>query len=242
MEGTNVYHITYSKDTRTACLYFYGCNFRCLGCIRRRCNYDIHLAPSKQNQMDSIRERLSIDETLKILKKTRDIEKVILMGGEPTIDPNLTPLTARLKDDLHSCNILLTNGYIFPDIRWIDEVCVGIKAYSSCLHKDYTGFDSKEVFKNLAKFYREDIALRTESVFIPDYIDVEETGCIAKAISEINPYIPHRIDAYIPVPGARWGRPTPAQIEEATKRAKRYLKQVTSLMDGPKAHKIVVLN
>jgi len=243
--NSNVYHITYSPKFETVCLYFEGCNFRCLGCIRRKCNFDVHLPPHQlQYSIGKIRNwcgglptdlqrnlektkitNLTKDEILDILSKVKP-KKVIFMGGEPTIDPNFVSLTKELKIKLGVYNTLLTNGYNFVDLRWIDEVCVGIKAASPRLHKEYTGKDSKTVFRNLKKLDKEKRALRTESIFIPGYVDIKETKDIAYAISRVNPNIPHRIDGYIPVPGTKWRRPNLTEIKEAVRVAKRYLKEV----------------
>lgn len=226
--NSNVYHITYSPKSRTACLYFAGCNFRCLGCIREKCNFDIHLGINLQKNLEKGKAtNLSRDGILDILSKVEPKpEKLIFMGGEPSIDPNFTSLTKELKMKLRPYNILLTNGYNFVEPAWLDEVCVGIKAKSPGLHREYTGKDSKQVFKNLESLNETDVILRTESMFIPDYIGFEETERIVKAVSKINPNIPHRIDAYIPVPGAKWRRPTQKEIKEVMITAKKYLRKV----------------
>ena len=224
--NSNVYHITYSPKFETACLYFEGCNFRCLGCIRRKCNFDVHLPTDLQRTLEKTKiANLTRDKILDILSKAKP-KKIIFMGGEPTIDPNLVSLTKELKMELNVYNTLLTNGYNFVDHSWCDEVCVGIKAASPRLHKEYTGKDSKTVFRNLKKLNKEKISLRTESMFIPRYIDIKETKDIAYAISKINPNIPHRIDAYIPVSGLNQRKPNLTEIKKAVRAAKKYLKEV----------------
>lgn len=227
---TNVYHITYFPKFKTICLYFAGCNFHCLGCIRQRCSFDIHLPSSPQphtkNFSVGVKVFLTAVQILNVLKKEK-VNKVIFMGGEPTVDPKFVFLTKELKEKLNSYNVLLTNGYILPDFSFLDEVCVGIKAETPKLHREYTGKNPEQVFKNLKILDRGDVILRTESIFIPDYIGLEETGRIAKAISRINPSIPHRIDAYIPVPDREWRRPTQKEMEKAIIIAKKYLRKVT---------------
>lgn len=155
------------------------------------------------------------------------VKKIIFMGAEPTVDSKLAHLAKEIKRNLRTHNILLTNGYLLPDITSIDEICIGIKARTSRLHRKYTGKDSKPVFRSLKALSEMGISLRTESIFIPGYIDIEETECIARAISKINPDIPHRIDAYIPVPGINWKRPSSAEMKKAVNVARRYLKEVT---------------
>jgi pyruvate-formate lyase-activating enzyme len=136
-------------------------------------------------------------------------------------------LTKELKAKLKVYNTLITNGYKLPNLCWVDEVCVGIKAKTRRLHREYTGKDPKPVFMNLESLNKNKIQLRTESIFIPGYIGLQETECIAKAISRINPNIPHRIDAYIPVPGMSWRRPMQKEMKEALIIARKYLNKVT---------------
>jgi pyruvate formate lyase activating enzyme len=231
----NVYHITYFNEAKTACLYFYGCNFRCLGCVRKISRSDTHLPIISQNKpAKSAVSFLTPDRILNILKK-QDVNKIIFMGGEPSIDPDFVLLTEKLKRKINARNVLLTNGYILRDLSFIDEVCVGIKAGNPRVHKEYTGKYPEKVFKNLALMNKENICLRTESVFIPGFIGVGETVLIAKAVSKINPDIPHRIDPYIPAPDTVWRKPYTGEIKEVILTAKKYLKKVTSI-DFTKNH------
>ncbi|MFH2145672.1 MAG: radical SAM protein, partial [Candidatus Omnitrophota bacterium] len=228
---TRAYHITYFPKAQVACLYFYGCNFRCRGCIRRRCNFDIHLPPSEQNSPDRRKKAfLAQSQILSALSKEK-VKKLIFMGGEPTIDLNLAFLAGELKEKLNTHNALLTNGYIMPDVSFFNEVCVGIKAKSPRLHRDYTGKGSERVFANIKKFAKSGVSLRAECVFIPEYIGAKEIGRIARALSRTDADIPLRIDAYIPVPGEKWRRPQKKEMKEVVDQAKKYLKEV-SFLDG----------
>jgi len=236
---TNVYHITYFSESKTACLYFGKCNFRCLGCIRRRCSFDIHLSPSSLKQTDKKAAFfLTIDQILNTLRKEK-IDKIIFLGGEPTLDSKFVFLTKRLKEKFNSFNILLTNGYILPELSFLNEVCLGIKAKTSVLHSEYTGKNSEQVFENLNILNKSKLILRTESMFIPDYIGWEETEHIAKAISRVNPNIPHRIDGYIPVPGTKWRRPTQKEMEGVVIIARKYLKDVTFIKTSKRSSSLV---
>ena len=239
IEKTKVYHITYFQESKTACCYFAGCNFRCSGCIRKVCSKDIHLPLDLQSggyeQKSSF---LTIAQVLGVLKKEK-VNKVIFLGGEPTIDPNFDFLCREIKQSINSFNVLLTNGYVLPDLLFLDEVCLGIKARTFKLHKEYTGMGSDRVFENLQTFNSSRVFLRTESVFIPGYIGFEETERIAYAISRINPDIPHRIDSYIPVPGTSWRKPSFEEMNKAVSIAKEYLNQVSFIEIDKKGSSLI---
>ena len=220
----NVYHITYTPETKTANLHFYGCNFNCLGCIRRKTPYDIHLKAQPKNKI----RFMSLDGVLKILDGL-DAKKVILLGGEPTIDPELPILTEKLR--AHGiCNVLLTNGYALTEelLENMDKICVSIKAYSDELHRKFTGRSNKNVLKNFEKIYNSGVSLSSESIYIPGLIDAEEIENIAQFISSIGQEIPYHIDAYIPVNNL-WRAPKLREIKNAARGARKHLMNVTSL-------------
>ena len=43
MTKTSIYHITYYDYDKSVYIQFLSCNFRCLGCIRRKLLWDHHL-------------------------------------------------------------------------------------------------------------------------------------------------------------------------------------------------------
>lgn len=218
----NIYHITYAPKTKTASLYFGGCNFRCRGCIRKKELQDIHLQRKTKKH-----DFLSLKEVIEKLESI-DVRRAIFLGGEPSIDPELPDLTKALHDiGMH--NILLTNGYLLPELEDVDEVQLSIKAYTNTIHKEFTGRLNKKVLKNFAYLCKCDVELRSESIFIPGYIDCEEIEKIAAFISCIDPEIRYRIDGYVPVPQAPWRGAMPEEVERAMKVARRYLHNVSCL-------------
>ena len=80
----NIYHISYTSKfvgERMAMLSFKGCNFDCIGCIRKRNEYDIYAE-----------ERRYIDWTFEnIVKELEELNphRIYLGGYEPTLDPDL---------------------------------------------------------------------------------------------------------------------------------------------------------
>lgn len=223
----NIYHTTHSPSLRTACFYFWGCNFKCKACIRRKETKDIHLS-QVDLERETPREFLNISEVLKIIEGLSP-KKIFFLGGEPTLDESFSGLCETLKKKFSTYHVLLTNGYIFPETAWLDEVQVSIKAMDEELHREFTGQSNRGVLRNFRKYYKSGVKLRAESIFIPGYIDSKEINRIAEFVSGVDPDIPYRIDAYVPVPGAPWRRPRAAEVEYIMKIAENYLNSVTSL-------------
>ncbi|MDI6888164.1 MAG: radical SAM protein [Methanocellales archaeon] len=211
----NIYHITYAPTTKTVCLYFWGCNFDCRGCIRKKDLATKTLLLDLKEVIDNLRNL--------------EIEKVVFMGGEPTIDPQLQELAELIHCELHAYNILLTNGFFLPSLDDIDEVCLSLKAHSNTLHKDFTGKSNKKVLENFVNLYRSGVRLRSESILIPNYIGCDEIENIARFIASVDPSIPYRIDAYTPVPETPWRAPMKEEVESAVNIARKYLRNVSCL-------------
>lgn len=223
----NIYHITYSPVSKTACLYFRGCNFACKGCVRRKESQDIHLKEASAPPETSVR-CLTLMEVMDRLNKV-EIQNAVFMGGEPTIDPKLPDLAKLIHEEFGANNILLTNGFILPSLEHLDEACLSIKALDNCLHLNFTGKLNYKTLENFVKYYRSNVKLRSESILIPGYIDCEEIEKIARFIAGVDPDIPYRIDGYIPVPGTPWRCPTPKKMEKAVNVARKHLTDVSCL-------------
>jgi len=230
-----VYHITYTPELKELCLYFNGgCQFSCHGCITDWHPVDCHLeesirAPEHPNTT------LRIEEVIFYLKAL-SFERVIFLGKEPAGDTQFLPLAKYLKDNFHTYNILLTNGWDYIAGGVLDEVCISIKAVSEDIFKDFTKKDSPvRVLENFKRYARDPkIKLRAESIFIPGYIDKKEIEKIAKFIATINHSIPYRIDGYIPHRKDSFPGPTEEEMNEAKLIAEGYLKNVSILHYGVK--------
>ena len=225
----NVYHITYAPKTKTANIHFHGCNFNCLGCIRKKTVYDVHVKTKPKGKI----RYLSLDEVLRILNRL-SAKRAILMGGEPTVDPELPILTKKLHDSgIYS--ILLTNGHELNEklLESVNNICLSIKAYSDELHRKFTGKSNKNALKNFRKIYSSGVSLSSEGIYIPGLIEVEEIKKIAQFISSIDSEIPYHIDAYIPV-NDLWRAPNPQEIKNTVREARKHLKNVTYLCGNEK--------
>ena len=231
----NIYHITYSREPKTVCLHFWGCNLSCRACLCHKEIYDCHLDETKEAIFEPERmagpppqKFLSISQVEDILDNL-EVRQAIFMGQESTIDPELPELAKELHTRFSSYNILLTNGFYVPSLEHIDEVVFSLKACSDGLHRHYTGESNREALANFAFIYKSGVALRAESIFIPGDIDCAEIENIAQFIAEVDCDIPYRIDAYLPVAGNPWRRPVGDEMESAVTSAKRYLNNVSCL-------------
>ena len=231
----NIYHITYSPEPRTVCLHFWGCNLSCRACLCHKEIYDCHLEETKEAifQPDKLAEPASetflpLNQIQEVLRSL-EVQQVIFMGQEPTIDPELPELARELHREFGSHNILLTNGFKVLPVADFDEVVFSIKAYTDSLHRDYTGKSNQEALDNFLYLYKSGVKLRAESIFIPEYIEHNEIENIAKFIARIDKNIPYRVDAYLQVAGNPWRRPSIDEMKAAVTAAKRHLNNVSCL-------------
>ncbi len=231
----NVYHITYGPATKIVQLHFWGCNLNCRACLLKRDIYDCHLTETKdrirqqQNKANPTPEKfLDMEEVMRFLSRL-EVGVVIFMGAEPALDPELPQLTGALHREFASHNVLLTNGFHLPDLTHIDEVVFSIKARTDTLHRNFTGASNKKSLENFVTLYNAGIHLRTESIFIPEYIDSPEIEKIAIFIAGVDKNIPYRIDAYLPIGDNPWRRPTTEEIEHAAGLARKHLTNVSYL-------------
>jgi pyruvate formate lyase activating enzyme len=156
-----------------------------------------------------------------------DIERVHFLGGEPTLNPDLSRLAhfARVTLGVHA-KIGHSNGSLMPP-EDIEATSVSIKALDERVHIQYTGVSNASVLRNFARAYQAGVKMEASSVFIPDYVDCDEIEKVARFVAEIDPGIPYHIVGYIPVPDSPWRAPTPDEVERAAAIAKSYLFHVT---------------
>ncbi|CEG12843.1 conserved hypothetical protein [groundwater metagenome] len=227
----SVYHITWTEGLKEICLFMNsdgGCNFSCHGCVIKFYPLDTHLMLAGKSDALKKRKILSEKEVLSYLSPL-SYEKVIFLGKEPSIDKTFVPLAKILKENFSTYNIMLTNGYEFV-VQNIDEVCISIKAITKEKFKNFTDVDDrKTVLENFKKYVKTGIKVRTESVFIPNFIDNDEIEKIAKFIASVDKNIPYRIDGYIPYQNDIFRAPTKEEIDESKNIAKKYLNNVTTL-------------
>lgn len=232
---TNIYHIAYAPEIKKAYLFFWGCNLRCRGCLCQKeinClaleeNLDVVLRNPRLSSLRTPDQFLDLEGVMHVLRRV-EVKEVLFEGEEASIDPLLPELTESLHNEFGCWITLNTNGVKLPNLENIDEMVISIKAVTESLCRDYTGRSNKSVLRNFIKVYQQPgVKLRAESVFIPDYIDLEETEKIAKFVASADKNIPYRIDAYFEAGDNPWRRATPDEMARAVSVAKKHLANVS---------------
>ena len=227
-----VYHIAYEPSFKTATLHFWTkCNLSCRGCF---CDYEQlywNLFDDPVSRIANMARQppptrfLSLEEVKGLLKGLA-IKTVLLMGVEPSLDPELPALAKALHNEIGSYNIIMTNGLKLVDMEHIDLVLFSLKAYSDDIHRDYTGRSNKKILENFITVYRSGKKLQAISLIIPDYIDAYEIERIARFIASVDKNIPLTLHAFFPVPDCPWRAATAEDVEEAAKLARKHLVNV----------------
>jgi pyruvate formate lyase activating enzyme len=230
-----VYHIIYEPSFSSVDIHLWTkCNLGCHACYINYENLDFGLFEdpiarvAAKSRESPPADFLSLEEVMSLLK-SMDIKRVIFMGTEPALDPELLLLAEELHREFNCYNIILTNGLKLIDLEHIDEVVFSIKAYSERLHRDYTGKSNKRILSNFTTIYESGKKLQAETVLIPDYIGASEVERIAMFIASIDEDIPFRIDAYFPVGDNPWRAATTGEVELAASLARRHLSKVSCL-------------
>ncbi|MCK4733163.1 MAG: radical SAM protein, partial [Methanophagales archaeon] len=223
----NIYHISYTSKfvgERMAMLSFKGCNFDCIGCIRKRNECDIYAE-----------ERRYIDWTFEnILKKLEELNphRIYLGGYEPTLDPDLIRLIKNIsKLDAHI--VLMTNGSKIDDgyaielkEAGVNEVIISVKAFDREKHLYYTERSNEPVLnaiKNLAAIEDAYFRLQVETILLPGINDPGDIEELATFVSQIDPSISLFIEPWIPMEGVKFKEPEKENLIDAVSRAMKHL-------------------
>jgi len=233
MEMTRIYQIVQHTYDNSIYISFQGCNFQCRGCYLKDTIWYYHLPEDLKRRLKEIKhiKLLTLSEFKSIIGKINTGE-AILGGAEPTLDEEL-PEVIRLLNDFNIKTHLTTNGYIldWEMIRKLEKagltsICISIRAYNDDIHYFYTGQTNKPVLDNFKLASESRIKVMAESILIPGLVGLDEIEKIAKFIANINPYIPYRIDGFMPFGNVPWRSPSPKEVIEAVEIAKKYLKNV----------------
>lgn len=212
--------VTYMEHSKTLFIYSFGCNWACSVCtyrIKDPCDGENCKEIPKNKIMELIEEYY----------RSGKAETVKFLGGEPLINPHLSIIAKFAMNLGLRVGIGHTNLSIMPP-EGVESAVVSIKAISEDLHRKYTrSFSNKGVLENFGKCYRKGIALKTNTVLVPKFVDVDEVERIAEFVASIDDNIPFHIIGYMPVPSFPWKRPTIDELKTAAIAAKKHLKNVT---------------
>lgn len=209
---------------------FEGCNFECIGCVRKRARYLPPYLPTKKV------EYMSFDAE-SILKKLQELEphRIILGGYEATTDPDLNSVIEKVsKLQPHNWIRLETNGSLIDrgyarELKkaGVNEVFLSVYAFDEGKHFYYTKRTNEAVFRaieNIKEIEDYGFRLTVSPLLIPGINDPDDIEKLAKFISEIDPSTPLHIMPWIPVPGAgEIKEPSKKSLMDAIAKARQYL-------------------
>uniref|UniRef100_A0A7J2U3W3 Radical SAM protein n=1 Tax=Ignisphaera aggregans TaxID=334771 RepID=A0A7J2U3W3_9CREN len=236
MTKTTIYHITYYDYDKSVYIQFLSCNFRCLGCIRRKFLWDHHLEDVERGLSSAKIELLEVEKLTEILNGVNrefGLKRAVLGGGEPTADPSFCNIL-KILHDLGLEVSILTNGYLLDKvlkcIHREDTLEIGIKSIWPERFAMYTSrkaSDLNKVLSNIENAFKQGYKIIIETILIPEFNDAKDVEEVARFIAtHLDTSTPLIIDEYIPVPTAPWRRPTYEELVEAKQRAEKHLKNV----------------
>ncbi len=126
--------ISYLSLSDKITLLTYGCNFKCKYCFFKPLSCKKYSANEILNKILEIREDYGLN-------------KILIAGGEPTLQNDLPELTKLLKDEGFYI-MLSTNGYYLKDMLnklEVDEIHIDLKAYDENKHVYLTSCSNKKV-------------------------------------------------------------------------------------------------
>lgn len=216
--------VTYNARHRFATVHNYGCSHRC-----PICSYRLRSGPQGRPGLSFPRpERfLRLEEIHAALRRVT-VDKLFVMGGEPTMARELPDLLAWAKGELGVKTYLgHCNGWKLPLVN-LNGANVGIKAWDERVHREYTGREKALVFGNFERGFRTGLEMRANVVLIPGWVDVDQIEAIARWLAQLSPEIPFHVMGYIPVPGQPFQRPSSEHVAETVAACRQHLRNVAS--------------
>jgi pyruvate-formate lyase-activating enzyme len=230
-----VYHVVYEPSFKSADIHFWTeCTLACRACYTRYETLDFGLfddpiaaiaSKSPQKPPDKF---LTVGEVMGLLRG-RSLDRVIFMGTEAALDPEMPELARALHEEFGSYNVMLTNGLKLADMSDIDELIFSLKAVSPGLHREYTGRDNTAILDNFRALARARKKIQAETVLIPGLIEAGEIERISAFMAGIDRGITLRIDAYFPAGNNPWRAATAPEVEAAAERARKHLDKISCL-------------
>jgi pyruvate-formate lyase-activating enzyme len=156
-----------------------------------------------------------------------EVEKVVLLGGEPLTCPDLNAIVAHAKDELGAwVKVAHSNASLLPP-EGVDEMGISLRAVTKRKHQQLTGAPNNKVLANIFKLHDRGIKLKVSTILIPEVITLDEIGKISEYVASVDEDIPFHITGYISVPGIPWMSPSLDQMKAAVREARKHLRNVT---------------
>lgn len=185
-----------------AVLYVGACNFRCPYCY----NVDLVLHPTQLPDIEPI-------EVLKKLEGRRAfIDGVVITGGEPTLQADLTAFLSDVRR-LGLAVKLDTNGYR-PDVLHtclqqglVDYVAMDIKSsLPKYARAAGVAVDVERLQQSIQLLLHAGIEYEFRTTVVPDLVDLEDVQAIVELIAGAKRYY---LQYFLPVATVGWGENPP---------------------------------
>jgi pyruvate formate lyase activating enzyme len=181
MHVKNWVHVTLADYPQkiAASLFTGGCNFRCPNCHNR----DLVLSPDRQPDVP-------MPEIEAFLKARRGLlDGVVISGGEPTLQPDLIPFCARVREMGYAVK-LDTNGYR-PDVLQavlgtVDYVAMDVKA-PLAKYALATGVpvDTVRIEQSVGLLFESGLSCELRTTVVPGLLDEQDIAEIAAWLAAV---------------------------------------------------------
>jgi pyruvate-formate lyase-activating enzyme len=131
---------------------------------------------------------------------------VAFTGGDVMCRPEFyVECAVRIKEETSLWILLETNGYgltpenldIYRDAG-VDAFWLDIKAYREDVHRWLTGSTNRWILELPREITERGFSLEVLSLYIPDVVEADQLGEIARVIARVNPAIPFTLLAFFP--------------------------------------------
>ncbi len=194
-----------------------GCNLRCTFCQ----NSDISQYPLNTGEITG-RELLPGSVVQSALRN--DCASISYTYTEPAVYLEYVVDAARMAHQSGIANVMVTNGYINPDIvkqdlaGLIDAANIDLKSFSEDFYKRLCSARLSPVLDAIAAYYEAGIWIEITTLIIPGENDSpQELREIARFIRSLSPDIPWHISRFYPRYRYDKASPTPVEDLEAAR-------------------------
>lgn len=174
-----------------------GCNFRCLHCQ----NFSISQMIRDEGRI--MGQDLPPEQVVE-LAQNYHCQSISYTYTEPTIFFEYVLDTARLAHEQGLKNVLVTNGYITPEVlqanyRAIDAANIDLKSFNEERHQKLCGAKLGPVLESIRLYHELGIWIEVTTLIIPHLNDSEEElKGIARFLVDLDPGIPWHVTQFYP--------------------------------------------